>query len=193
MPNTDVAAIAEDDGSADLLADRASAPKPYHAAGTGVPVGEYAPAFVLPGGDRGSFGFADLLGGPFVLHFYSGSEDSWLRQTACLNAISPTPEMLGVGLVAIVCASPSRTRHLETFRSGYPVLLDWEPKALVSRIYGFNHNKASPEMCATYLVDRRGVIQWIAFDRTDVGGGSTVILEAVRQHLSRPSPVDTSD
>lgn len=193
MTKKNLAAIAEDNGSADLLADQASAPKPDHAAGAGVPVGEYAPAFVLPGGDRGSFGLANLLGAPFVLHFFSGSEDSWLRQSACLNAIAPTLEIVGVGLVAIVCADRSRVRDLKTFRSGYPVLLDWEPKALVSRIYGFNYNKASPKMSATYLVDRRGVIQWIAFDRTDGGGGSTIILEAVRQHLSRPSPVDASD
>lgn len=193
MTKTNLAAIVEDNASADLFADRASAPRPDRAAGAGVPVGEYAPAFVLPGGDRRSFGFADLLGAPFVLHFYSGSEDSWLRQSACLNAIAPTLEILGVGLVAIVCADRSRVRDLETCWSGYPVLLDWEPKALVSRIYGFNHNKASPEMSATYLVDRRGVIQWVAFDRADGGGGSTVILEAVRQHLSRPSPVDASD
>lgn len=177
----------------ELLPAHATDPKPDRVAGCGVPIGEYAPAFVLPRGGGGSFGFADLLGAPFVLHFYSGSQDSWLRQSACLNTIAPMLEVLGVGLVGIVCADRSRVRHFESFRSGYPVLLDWEPRALVSRIYGFNGNKESPKMSATRLVDRRGVIQWIAFDRAGGRGGSTVILNAVRQYLSRPSPVNASD
>ncbi len=193
MTKANLAAIPEYDGIADLPAEHARAAKPDCLVGAGVPVGEYAPAFVLPRGDKGSFGFAQLLGAPFVLHFYSGSEHSWLQQSACLNAIAPTLEVLGVGLVGIICADQSRLRHFETYRAGYPVLLDWEPKALVSRIYGFNRNKASPEMSATYLVDRRGVINWIAFDQANGRGDSVIILNAVRLHLSRPSPVDTSD
>jgi peroxiredoxin len=159
-----------------------------------VPIGQHTPAFVLPRNDRGMFGSADLIGTPFVLHFYSGSDDSWIEQSACLDAIAPALGMCGVAIVGIVCGEPERVRiHFEAGHGAHLVLLDWEPKALVSRLYGFNHNDASPELSATYLVDHRGIIIWAAFDEAKGLADSLIIANAVRLHLSRPSTVDPSD
>lgn len=193
MTRANLAASPDYDRFADPVAEHAGDREPDILVEAGVPIGEYAPAFVLPRSDEGKFGSAELIGAPFVLHFYSGSERSWLEQSACLHAIAPTLEMLGVALVGVICADRSRAREFGAIRGGYPVLLDWEPKALVSRIYGFNHDRASPQISATYLVDRRGVINWIAFDGGKGCDGSPTILNAVRLHLSRPSTVDTSD
>lgn len=193
MTTASGAAVADYDEIVDLLANRESDQIPVRVTGCGVPVGEYAPAFVLPRGDDRSCGLADLMGAPFVLHFFSGAEDTWLRQSDCLKVVTPALAELGVALVGIICAERSQLRHLESVVKGYSLLLDWEPKALVSRIYGFNHTKASPGISATYLVDRRGVVRWIAFNGAEGRGDPSMILNAARLHLTRPSTVDTSD
>lgn len=159
----------------------------------GVHVGDYAPAFVLPRSDKRKIGSADLSGAPFILHFYSGSGKSWPLQSDCLIAIVPTLEILDVALVAVVCADQSQVRCSEADGNGFPILLDWEPRALVSRIYGFNRERASPQISATYVVDRRGVIRWVAFDGAKGRDDAPTIVNAVRLHLSCPLTVDLSD
>lgn len=193
MTTTSRAAVAENDEISDLVASRRREQIPSRVTGGGIPVGEYAPAFVLPRGDDRRSGLADMMGAPFVLHFFSGAEDSWLRQSDCLTVIAPALGELGVGLVGIICADRWRVRHFEVVGKGYPILMDWEPKALVSRIYGFNRTKASPDMSATYLVDRRGVVRWVAFNGAEGRSAPSSILSAARLHLARLSTVDTSD
>ncbi len=194
MTRTNLAAIPRRDGIVESVLKSEVSSTAAGSCVRSVPIGEYAPAFVLPRDDGGMFRFADLIGAPFVLHFYSGQGDRWIQQSACLDAIAPALGIIGVAIVRIVCAEPTCVRrHFEAAQAGYPVLLDWEPKALVSRLYGFNREKTSPRLSATYLVDRRGVINWAAFDGAKGRADSPVIANAVRQHLSRPSTVDPSD
>lgn len=194
MTGTNLAAIPRHEGLVDSVLKSESNSPVADSRERRVSIGEYAPAFVLPRNGGGIFGFADLIGAPFVLHFYSGQGDGWIPQSACLDAIAPALGIIGVVIVRIVCAEPACVgRYFEATHPGYPVLLDWEPKALVSRLYGFNLEKISPRLSATYLVDRRGVIIWAAFDMAKGHAGSSVIANAVRLRLSRPSTVDPSD
>lgn len=191
MTKTNLAAIPEPEGIADPVGKNESGSPSTFFSEARVPVGEYAPAFILPHRDGGNLGIVELVGAPFVLLFYSGSGER-LQQTACLDATAPTLGILGVALVGIVCAERGPVRsQFEPAAEGYPVLLDWEP--LVSRLYGFNRDRAAPEISATYLADLRGVVSWVEFDRAKERGDSAIILNAVRFHLSRPSTLDTSD
>lgn len=159
-----------------------------------IPVGEYAPAFVLPRWDVGSFGFAEFLGKPSVLYFYSGSGGDWPRQSAILADLSPNLDRLGISLVGIVAAEHSAVSlHCKATSTTFPVLIDWEPRALVSRLYGFNRAKAAPVLPATFLIDARGVIRWISGEDHDCSANATEILSAVRSHLLRPFPVGPVD
>ncbi|WP_082476221.1 peroxiredoxin family protein [Rhizobium sp. Leaf306] len=162
--------------------------------GSTIPMGEYAPAFVLPRSDVGSFGFAELLGTPSVLYFYSGSGDDCSQQSAILADLSPRLARLGVALVGIIAAEPSAISvYCRAILPTFPLLCDWEPRALVSRLYGFNREKAAPAISATYLIDARGVIRWICCEDGDRPTNGAKILGAVRTHLLRPFPVGPVD
>lgn len=162
--------------------------------GRTVPLGEYAPAFVLPRSDFGFFGFAELLGTPSVLYFYSGSGDDWQEQSAVLADLSPRLTRLGVALVGIIAAEPLDTSFgRKAFSTTFPLLCDWEPRALVSRLYGFNREKAAPAVAAAYLIDARGVIRWICGANGGHLATGAKILGAVRAHLLRPLPVGPID
>jgi peroxiredoxin len=159
-----------------------------------IPVGEYAPAFVLPRCDSGSLGFAELIGSLSIIHFYSSAVASWSVQSQSLNALAPTLGVLGVTLVGIICAHREvAARHCSEASADFPVLCDWEPIGLVSRLYGFNLTREAPHFPATYLVDSRGVIRWIGFGGPQAGVNSAEIIAAVRMHLARPSPVENCD
>jgi len=155
-----------------------------------IPVGEYAPAFVLPRWDVGSFGFAELLGTPTVLHFYPGSDTDWPQQSAILADLSPKLGRFGVALVGIIAADRSAISvHCKAESITFPLLRDWEPRALVSRLYGFNREKAAPAIAVTFLVDARGIIRWISAENGYRTASGPEILGGVRAHLLRPSPV----
>lgn len=159
-----------------------------------IPVGEYAPAFVLPRSDSGFLGFAELIGRPSILHFYSGTATSWSAQSRSLSALAPTLGVLGVALVGIMCAHrEAADRHRSEASASFPVLCDWEPIGLVSRLYGFNPTREAPDFPATYLIDNRGVIRWIGLGGPQAGANFSEIIAAVRRHLARPSPIDNCD
>lgn len=158
-------------------------------------VGEYAPAFVLPRCDGGYFGFAELIGRPSILHFYPSAAASWSRQSACLNALALTLEMLGVRLVGIVCACREiAAYHCNEAQTVFPILCDWEPIGLVSRLYGLNSSRVSPDFPATsYLMDSRGVIKWTSSELPSERGDPTAIINAVKALLSFPAPLESCD
>jgi peroxiredoxin len=159
-----------------------------------IPVGEYAPAFVLPRWDVGFFGFAELLGTPSVLHFYSGPGGDWPQQSAMLADLSLGLACLGVASVGIIAAEPSAiSADCKAASTAFPLLCDWEPLAVVSRLYGFNREKAAPEITATFLIDARGVIRWICGDNGNRWTNGREILLAVRAHLLRALPVGPID
>ncbi len=60
---------------------------------------------------------------------------------------------------------------------------------LVSRLYGFNREKAVPAITVTFLIDGRGVFRWISAENGYRTASGPEILGAVRAHLLRPSPV----
>ncbi|GAC1043867.1 hypothetical protein thsrh120_38710 [Rhizobium sp. No.120] len=194
VTKTNPAAIARYENVAALgLGDQWQSP-PICAPETRVPVGEYAPAFVLPRCDRGYLGLAELIGRPSVIHFYSGTGASWFEQSACLNALAPTLGVLGVALVGIICAQQAVVAdHCKVTLTDFPVLSDWEPRGLVSRLYGFNLNRAAPNLAATYLIDGHGVVRWIRYGVEAADVDSATIIAAARSHLSRQKPLGPTD
>lgn len=158
-----------------------------------IPAGDYAPGFVLPRWDKGAFGSVELLGTPSVLHFYSGSA-GWSQQTSALAELHPKLARLGVFLIGIMAAEASVvTAHCEGASPAFPVLCDWEPRAIVSRLYGFNRERAAPVVSATFLIDARGVIRWVQAEVGDRWTSGREILGAVRAHLLRSFPVGPID
>lgn len=156
-----------------------------------IQAGEYAPAFVLPRWDLGNFGFSDFLGSPAFLHFYAGNENSWRVQTQYLNLLEARLHRLGIGLVGLIAADPAAIAlHCETASPSYPILVDWEPIALVARIYGFHRRSERPDVTASYLIDSRGVVRWKGFaccgERIDI----PTIMKVVRSEVTRPFAVD---
>jgi peroxiredoxin len=161
------------------------------AASNSVPTGEYAPAFVLPRWDHGHFGFSDLLGRPALLHFYAGGESAWREQTQSLNRLAALLERLGIGLIGVIAAdAASIARHCKTAGMSYPILVDWEPTALVARIYGFHRGSGRPDVAASYLIDSRGVVRWKAFVMQGEKIDIPTFTEAVELEPLRPFAAD---
>lgn len=161
------------------------------AASNSVPTGEYAPAFVLPRWDRGHLGFSDFLGRPAFLHFYAGGESAWREQTKFLNRLETQLARLGIGLIGVIAAdAASIALHCKTAGVSYPILVDWEPIALVARIYGFHRESGRPDVAASYLIDSRGVVTWKAFVLQGEKINIPTFTEVVESEPLRPFAAD---
>jgi peroxiredoxin len=143
--------------------------------------GTPAPDFELNATPNQTLRLSELRGRPVILAFYPADFSPVCGdQLALYNEVLPEfkehgAELVGISVDGVWChAAFAESRHLH-----FPILADFEPKGVVSRLYGAYRERDGYSERALFVIDKDGVVRWSYCSPVGVNPGADGILAAL--------------
>jgi len=145
--------------------------------------GTIAPDFELSCTPDQKLKLSELLGKKIILAFYPADWSPVCSdQMALYNETLKFFNRYNAQLVGI--SVDSKWCHLafsENRRLHFPLLADFEPKGVVSKLYEVYDEKEGESQRALYVIDEKGIIRWNYLSPVGINPGADGILNALEE------------
>lgn len=144
-------------------------------------IGTQAPDFELNSTPDQKLKLSELQGKKVILAFYPADwspvcSDQMALYNETLKFFSKhNAQLLGIS----VDSKWSHFAFSENRKLHFPLLADFEPKGMVSKMYGVYDEKEGQSQRALFVLDEKGIIRWNYLSPVGINPGADGILEAL--------------
>ncbi len=155
-----------------------------------IPKGKEAPDFAAAIGDgslemtsKNTFQLSKKRGKNIILAFYPADWSAVCsNQIAIYSQLIPTfadynAEVYGISVDGSFCHAAFKEHHNMKIN----LLCDFEPKGIISKLYGVYNNKYGVSERALYVIDAKGIIQYSYLSPMGENPGAKEILETLKK------------